>query len=219
MTSDERPATSRPVLVIATNNPGKLREFRALLGGCGYDLTTPRDLGIDWEVEETGASFEANAKLKAADAARVTGHPSLADDSGLEVDALGGRPGVYSARYAGGDRTSPSLSDGERVAILLDEMRDVPDRERTARFRCVIAIASPGGAVRTVEGVFEGRIGREVRGEHGFGYDPVFLVEGRAVTSAELSPAEKNAISHRGHAARKALAILKEMSRDDDTAS
>lgn len=215
MTTNQQPATSRPTLVIATNNPGKLREFRALLDGCGFDLTTPRDLGIDWEVDETGTTFEANAKLKAADAARATGHLALADDSGLEVDALGGRPAVYSARYAGGDRTDASLTDEERVGILLAEMRDVPDGERSARFRCVIAIASPDGAMRTVDGVFEGRIGRGARGEHGFGYDPVFLVAGRDVTSAELDPAEKNLISHRGEAARKALAILKEMSRDD----
>lgn len=214
MTCDQRPATAQPVLVVATNNPGKLREFRALLAGCGFELTTPRDLGIDWDVEETGTTFEANAKLKAEDAARATGLLALADDSGLEVDALGGRPGVYSARYAGGDRTDPALSDEDRVRILLGEMRDVPDGRRSARFRCVIAVAEPSGATRTVAGVFEGRIGREVRGEHGFGYDPVFLVAGRDVTSAELDPAEKNRISHRGEAARKALALLKEMSRD-----
>lgn len=206
-----------PQLVIATNNPGKLREFRALLDGCGFDLTTPRDLGIEWEVEETGTTFEANARLKASDAARATGQIALADDSGLEVDALGGRPGVFSARYAGGDRTDASLSDERRVEILLGEMLNVPDERRGARFRCVIAIARPDGTTRTTDGVFEGRIGRERQGEHGFGYDPVFIVRGRDITSAELDPEEKNRVSHRGQAVLSALEILREMARDGAT--
>jgi XTP/dITP diphosphohydrolase len=203
-----------PKLVIATNNRGKLREFQRLLAGSGFELVTPADLGLQWEVEETGSSFEENARLKAADAARAAGLPALADDSGLEVDHLDGRPGIFSARYAGGDLTDGSLNEREQCEMILREMQGVPDEQRSARFRCVIAIATPDGATQTVDGVFEGRIGHEIRGEHGFGYDPIFLVRGRDVTSAELPPDEKNAISHRGQAARKALAILKAMSHD-----
>jgi XTP/dITP diphosphohydrolase len=205
-------------LVIATNNQGKLREFERLLAGSGFELTTPRGLGLDWEVEETGSTFEENATLKALDAARVSGLIALADDSGLEVDHLGGRPGIFSARYAGRDRTSGDISEQEQVRLLLAEMQGVPDASRAARFRCVIAIATREGDVRTVDGVFEGRIAHEPRGENGFGYDPIFLLPELGVTSAELPPDEKNAISHRGQAARKALALLKEMRDDDATA-
>jgi XTP/dITP diphosphohydrolase len=208
------PASPAPKLVIATNNRGKLREFQQLLAGSGFQLVTPGDLGLRWEVEETGSSFEENARLKAVDAARATGLPALADDSGLEVDYLDGRPGIFSARYAGGDRTNGSLNEREQCEMILQELHGVPDAQRTARFRCVIAIATPDGATQTVDGLFEGRIGHEIRGEHGFGYDPIFLVRGRDVTSAELPPDEKNAISHRGQAARKALAILKAMPHD-----
>lgn len=201
-------------LVIATNNPGKLAEFRALLAGSGFRLTTPRDLGIDFDVEETGATFRENARLKAVAAARLTGLLALADDSGLEVDALGGLPGVISARYAGGGRTAPGMDPDEQCRIVLRELEGVPDDRRTARFRAVIAIATPEGDVRYAEGVFEGRIGHELRGDHGFGYDPIFIPAGRDVTSAELPPEEKNAISHRGQAARRALEILKDIARD-----
>jgi XTP/dITP diphosphohydrolase len=201
-------------LVIATNNPGKLREFRELFAGSGFELTTPRELGYIFDVEETGATFAENAKLKAEAAARLTGLPALADDSGLEVDALGGRPGVYSARYAGGDRTADGMDEREQCRIVLRELEGVPDEQRTARFRCVIAIAAPDGDVRYTDGIFEGRIGYEPRGENGFGYDPIFVVAGRDVTSAELPPDGKNAISHRGQAARRALEILKELSRE-----
>jgi XTP/dITP diphosphohydrolase len=203
---------SLPKLVIATNSRAKLREFEELLEGSGFELVTPRDLGLEWEVEETGASFEENARLKAVDAARAAGLPALADDSGLEVDYLDGRPGIFSARYAGPDRTGGSLTEREQCEMILRELEGVPDEERSARFRCAIAIATPDGAVRSVDGVFEGQIGHEVRGEHGFGYDPIFLLPERGVTSAELPPTEKNAISHRGQAARKALAILRTMS-------
>ncbi len=210
---------AKPVLVIATNNPGKLREFERLLDGCGFDLTTPRALGVPFDVEETGTTFAENAKLKAVAAAESCGHVALADDSGLEVDALGGRPGVFSARYAGGDRTAPDISEARQLELLLGEMEGVPDAERSARFRCVIAIARPGSDdahdVRYVDGVFEGHIGHEVRGTNGFGYDPIFIVAGRAVTSAELPPDEKNRISHRGQAAAKARDILREMIDDD----
>ena len=215
-----------PILVIATNNRGKLREFEALLAGSGFELRTPGDLGFAFEVAETGGSFAENAKLKAVAAARVTGELALADDSGLEVDALGGRPGLFSARYAGGDKTVDGLAESEGLAegeglseadqcrIVLAELAGVPEERRTARFRCVIAIATPAGDVQYAEGVFEGRIGYEMRGDNGFGYDPIFVVAGRDVTSAELPPDEKNAISHRGQAARKALEMLKKRASD-----
>lgn len=201
-------------LVIATNNHGKLREFKELFAGSGFDLTTPRHLGYSFDVDETGATFAENAKLKAIAAAQLTGLPALADDSGLEVDALDGRPGVYSARYAGGSRTADGMDEREQCRIILAELAGVPDERRAARFRCVIAVATPAGDVRYADGVFEGRIGYEPRGDNGFGYDPIFVVAGRDVTSAELPPDEKNAISHRGQAARKALEILKELSRE-----
>ena len=204
---------SAPV-VLATNNPGKLREFAELFEGSGVRFVTPRDLGVPFDVEETGSSFAENARLKALAATQATGHIALADDSGLEIDHLGGRPGIFSARYAGGDRTDPSLSEAERCAIVLREMQGVPDEQRTARFRAVIAVATPDGAVRYAEGTFEGRIGHEMRGDNGFGYDPIFIVAGREVTSAELPSDEKNRISHRGQAARAALPILQELIDD-----
>lgn len=206
---------SLPKLVIATNNRAKLREFAELLEGSGFELVTPGDLGLEWEVEETGASFEENARMKAVDAARAAGLPALADDSGLEVDYLDGRPGIFSARYAGGSRTSADIAESEQIRLLLDEMRGVPDERRAARFRCVIAVATPAGDVHTFDGVFEGRIGHEPRGENGFGYDPIFVVPERGVTSAELPRDEKDAISHRGQALRKARVVLEQMARDD----
>lgn len=203
-------------LVIATNNHGKLREFRQLLDGCGFELVTPRDLGVNFDPEETGATFAENATLKAVEAARACGLPALADDSGLEVDHLGGRPGIFSARYAGGDRLDPNIPEARQLELLLEEMRGVPDEQRTARFRCVIAIAQPGSDdVQLVDGVFDGRIAHEPRGDNGFGYDPIFVVPERGVTSAELAPDEKNRISHRGAAAAKAMVLLRKMSDDE----
>ncbi len=206
-----------PRLVIGTNNPGKLREFRELLAGCGFDLVTPAELGVDFGPEETGSTFAENATIKAVAAMQATGLIALADDSGLEVDYLGGRPGIFSARYAGGDRTDSDLTDDERVQIVLDEMRGVPEAQRSARFRCVIAIATPDGTVQTVDGAFEGRLGEERRGENGFGYDPIFIVPERRMTSAELPAAEKNAMSHRGQAALKACEILRQVANGSPT--
>ncbi|TAK60436.1 MAG: RdgB/HAM1 family non-canonical purine NTP pyrophosphatase [Dehalococcoidia bacterium] len=200
-----------PKLVLGTNNPGKLREFQQLLDDCGFELVTPAQLGIEFAPEETGTTFEENATIKALEAARGCGLPALADDSGLEVDALGGRPGIVSARYAGDGRTDPSLTDEQRVDVVLAEMAGVPEERRGARFRCVIAVATPAGQVRTIEGVFEGRLGTAPRGENGFGYDPIFIVPELGVTSAELPPEHKNQISHRGKAARAARELLKEM--------
>ncbi len=197
-----------PRLLVATNNPGKVAEFRQLLEGCGWDVVTPAELGLSVQIEESGQTYAENATIKAVEYARVSGLVALADDSGLEVDALNGRPGVLSARYAGPDRT-----DEERVRALLKELRNVPDELRTARFRAVIAIAEPAGRVTLVEGAVEGRIAAEPRGENGFGYDPVFLLPQRDLTTAELPADEKNLISHRGVAARKARDVLRGMLR------
>jgi XTP/dITP diphosphohydrolase len=195
-----------PRLLIATNNAGKVAEFRQLLDGCGWELATPAELGLKLEVEESGQTYAENATMKAVEYASASGLVALADDSGLEVDALGGRPGVLSARYASPDRT-----DEERVQALLQELKDVPDEQRSARFRAVIAIAEPEGEVELVEGVVEGRIAHEPRGANGFGYDPVFLLPERGLTTAELPSDEKHAISHRGVAARKARVVLERM--------
>ena len=201
--------SAKPRLLIATNNLGKVAEFRRLLEGSGWELVTPADIGLELEVEEAGQTYAENATIKTEAYAKASGLVTLADDSGLEVDALGGRPGPLSARYAGPDRT-----DEERVQALLQELTGVPDDKRTARFRCVIAIAEPAGRVELVEGTVEGRIAREPRGENGFGYDPVFLLPERGVTTAELPPDAKNAVSHRGAAARKARAVLESWLRE-----
>ena len=198
-----------PQLLLATNNPGKVAEFRQLLAGCGWETVTPAELGLDVRIEETGQSYAENATIKAVEYARASGLVTLADDSGLEVDALGGRPGLLSARYAGADRT-----DQERVQALLQELAGVPDERRTARFRCVIAIADATGRVELVEGTVEGRIAQRPRGENGFGYDPIFLLPERGLTTAELPPDEKNAVSHRGAAARRARAVLERTLRE-----
>ena len=198
-----------PKLLLATNNPGKAAEFRQLLEGCGWEIVTPAELGLTLEIEETGQTYTENATMKAVEYAKASGLVTLADDSGLEVDALGGRPGPLSARYAGPDRT-----DEERVRALLEELAGVPDEQRTARFRAVIAIAEPGGRVELAGGTVEGRIAHEPRGENGFGYDPVFLLPERGMTTAELPPDEKNAVSHRGAAARNAQAVLERMLRE-----
>lgn len=198
-----------PRLLIATTNAGKVTEFRRLLDGCGWEIVSPADLGIDLEVEETGQTYAENATIKATQYAKASGLVTLADDSGLEVDALGGRPGILSARYAGVDRT-----DRERLKKLLEELVDVPDKHRTARFRTVIAIVDKQERVELVEGTFEGAIAREPRGDNGFGYDPVFYLPDRALTAAELPADVKDAVSHRGVATRKAYAILERRLHD-----
>ncbi|MCH7580927.1 MAG: RdgB/HAM1 family non-canonical purine NTP pyrophosphatase, partial [Chloroflexi bacterium] len=187
-----------------------IAEFRYLLDGCGWQLVTPADVGVQLDVDETGQTYLENATLKALAFARTSGLTSLADDSGLEVDALDGRPGILSARYAGAD-----LTDGERVAALLDELAGVSKNARTARFRCVIAIATAKGEVQSVEGTVEGRIAIEPRGENGFGYDPIFELPERGLTVAELPASEKHAVSHRGVAAREARKLLENMLHDD----
>lgn len=197
-------------LLIATNNPGKLAEYRELLAGLPIELTSPAGAGIDLDVEETGSSFAENAVLKARTFAQLSGLPTLADDSGLEVMALDGAPGLHSSRYAG-----PDATDADRYRKLLENLAGVPWERRQARFRCVIAIATPRGTVKTVEGTVMGRIAFEPRGEHGFGYDPVFCLLSYGRTMAELPEETKNQISHRADAARKAIPILRQMLEDD----
>ena len=191
-------------LLLATNNPGKVREFKRLLVDIPFEVATPRDIGIELDVVEDGDGYAANA-IKKAEAFATAGEcAALADDSGIEVDALDGGPGYLSARYGG-----PGLDDEGRVQLLLRELRDVPDRNRGGRFRAIVAVAIPGEATRTFEGVVEGTIAREVKGAGGFGYDPVFLrPDGR--TTAEYSDDEKDAVSHRGQAVRAAAAYLRE---------
>jgi XTP/dITP diphosphohydrolase len=190
-------------LLIATTNPGKLKEYAAIFAGLPLELRTLRDEGIADDVEETGATFADNARLKAEYYAQRSGLPSLADDSGLEVAALGGEPGVYSARYAG-----PGASDAERNAFLLKKLEGVPFHARLARFVCAIALARPGGATELVEGVLHGVIEHAPRGEGGFGYDPLFWVLDEDATLAEIPAGRKNQISHRARAAHEARQVL-----------
>jgi XTP/dITP diphosphohydrolase len=193
-------------LLVATNNPGKVREYDALLEGLPLTLTYLVQEGIDVEVEETGSTFAENARLKAMAYARASDLWTLADDSGLEVDALGGEPGTYSARYAG-----QGASDEDRYRLLLRKLEGVSWGQRTARFRCVIAVATPQGEIRTAEGTCEGIIAFEPKGEHGFGYDPVFYMPEHGQTMAELELEVKNRISHRARAAEGARKILQEL--------
>lgn len=184
-------------VIIATQNKGKAKDFEALFGPLGYEVLTLQDVAEDMDVEETGVTFEENAILKAEAVAERLQTTVIADDSGLEIDALNGEPGVYSARYAGGEK-----SDEANIDKVLGNLADVPEAERTARFRCVLAIAAPGKETKTFSGSCEGSILTERRGENGFGYDPIFWVPTEGKAMAELVPAEKAAISHRGNAIR-----------------
>jgi len=193
-----------PKLLLGTNNQAKVREYRSLLPDLDHKLVTLSENGISVEVEEVGDSLEENARLKATIIAAKSRLLTLADDSGLEVDALGGEPGKLSARYAG-----ENASDAERIAYLLKRMNGVPQEKRTARFRCVIALATPEGKVKLCSGECPGLITLEPRGEHGFGYDPIFYLPELGKTMAELPLEQKNKISHRGRAAREAARVLK----------
>jgi XTP/dITP diphosphohydrolase len=192
-------------LLIATTNPGKVREYRALLSGLELELVGLNEVGVDVDVVETGDTYAANAELKARAYAQLSGLLTLADDSGLEVDALGGRPGVYSARYA---PDSPT-----RIQKLLGEMIDVPDDQRAAQFQCAIVLATPDGSITATQGSCEGVIVHEARGSNGFGFDPVFFMPEYSATMAELPDDVKNQISHRAHAAQKMRAILASITR------
>ena len=199
-------------LLVGTNNRGKVREYEELLANSpgALQITFPAREGLALEVEETGETFQANARIKALAYAQASGLPCLADDSGLEVDALDGAPGVHSARYAG-----PDTTDVDRYRKLLDALADTPVGQRSARFRCVVALALPDGTVRTASGTCEGEIGFVPRGEHGFGYDPIFIVEGHGGrTMAELSPEVKNEISHRARALMAIRPILQQQMQE-----
>jgi XTP/dITP diphosphohydrolase len=191
--------------VLASSNAGKLRELAAILSPLGYELVTQNSLGIDTP-PETGTTFAENALLKARHAARLSGLPAIADDSGIEVDALDGRPGIYSARYAGEDAT-----DLANLRKMLDELRGVPPDLRSARYQCVIAFARSADdpAPLIAHGSWEGRVLTAPRGTGGFGYDPIFQPIGLDVTAAELPAAEKNARSHRGEALRVLARLLR----------
>jgi XTP/dITP diphosphohydrolase len=191
-------------LLLATTNEHKLTEFRAVFRDLPFTLLSLRDVHLEeMDVEETGSTFAENAILKArayADAAQML---VLSEDSGLEIDALGGRPGVYSARFLG--RETPYA---ERFRVILADMQAVPPEQRTARFRCVIALADPSGELQLAEGTIEGVIPEGPRGENGFGYDPLFFVPAYGKTTAEMTSEEKNQISHRGRAAEAARRLL-----------
>ena len=197
-----------PPLLIATGNRGKQREYRALLEGLPYALKFPQDTGLALEVEENGATYAQNAALKAQAWAEATGWLVLADDTGLEVEALDGAPGLYSARYAPG----PHPTDADRRRHLLTNLAEHPQPWH-ARFVCVIAIATPQGVMHFAEGVCPGEIIPEERGEHGFGYDAIFLLPALGRTMAELSPEEKNSLSHRARAVAAIKPILEALAR------
>ena len=195
-----------PRLLLATTNQGKAAEYRDLLNGLDFEIVTLDQAGISREADESFSTFEENARHKAAFYAELGGLLTLADDSGLEVDALGGEPGVRSSRYAGDNAT-----DADRVDFLLTKLKDIPYQERTARFRCVIAVARPGGQIETAEGACDGYIATEPRGHNGFGYDPVFYLPEFGKTIAELPPEIKNRISHRAMAAVKMRRLLQNL--------
>ncbi len=192
-------------VLVATRNPGKLREYLALFHGTAFEITDLNSEGIDVEISETGSTFAENATLKAIAYSGYSSLPVVADDSGLEVDALGGEPGVNSARYAG-----PEATDQQRTSLLVRKLEGVPIDKRTARFRAVIAVADKGRTVGVFEGTCEGLISLEPAGVQGFGYDPVFYVPELGKTMAELSMDEKNRLSHRGKAASQTLEFLNE---------
>ena len=190
-------------LLLGTTSQGKIAELREIFAGLPTELLVPSDVGLALDPEETGETLAENARLKAEAFAAASGLPALADDSGLEVDALNGEPGVRSKRYAG-----PNATDADRIALLLRKLSGVPDERRTARFRCVMTLATPDGIVGTVDGTCEGRIAHAPRGTNGFGYDPIFLLPDRGKTMAELAAREKHAISHRGRAGAAARALI-----------
>lgn len=192
-------------VLVATQNKGKLEELAAILSDLRLTFQTPAEVGLTLEVAETGDTYTENARLKAVAFAQASGLISLGDDSGLEVDALNGAPGLYSARYAGS-----GASDADRRVKLLQELRHVP-APHTARFRCVVAIAQPAGPVDFFEGVCEGEISLEERGTSGFGYDPIFYMPEHGRTMAELPASLKNRISHRGRAVLAARAFLEKL--------
>lgn len=197
-------------IIFATGNQGKLREFRAILKDADVEVLSMKEAGFDGDIEENGTTFEENALIKARTIAAVTGLPTLADDSGLEIDYLNGEPGIYSARYLGED-TPHSVKNPN----LISRLAGVPDEQRTARFVCAVAAVfpdgtwNPGNIEKCVRATMEGRIAYEEAGENGFGYDPIFYLPEYGCTNAQLTPEQKNAISHRGKALRAMCEELK----------
>jgi non-canonical purine NTP pyrophosphatase (RdgB/HAM1 family) len=198
------------IIVVATRNSGKLREFQTLLEPLQCEVRSLRDLAIDEEFDETGSTFAENARIKACGYSRLTQFPVLADDSGLAVDVLGGRPGIHSARYGG-----PGASDTDRIHKLLGEL-ELKSGSLGARFVCALALAQNGSAIRESTGICSGMIIREPRGEQGFGYDPIFLFPKLGKTFAELNEAEKNHFSHRARAVTAMLGFLQDFCGTSD---
>ena len=190
-------------MIFATGNEHKMVEIREILGELPVEILSMKDVGIKADIVENGNTFEENALIKAKEVCKLAGEMVLADDSGLEIDYLNGEPGIYSARYMGED-TSYHIKNQN----LIDRLEGVPDEKRTARFVCAIAAAFPDGRSFVVRGTIEGIIGYEERGTNGFGYDPIFYLPERGVSTAEIPPEEKNSISHRGNALRKMKELL-----------
>ena len=197
----------KKTIILASNNEHKLVELREKLRPFEIEVMSQREAGYDIEVDETGTTFEENAELKAEAIFRLSHTPTIADDSGLMVDALGGQPGVYSHRFAG-----PNATDDDRINKLLGLLQDTPDEQRTARFRTAICYIDETGKKHIFEGTCEGTIGHEKKGENGFGFDPVFVYEGR--TFAERSREEKNKVSHRGRAIGKFVEYIEEINKE-----
>ena len=189
-------------IVFATTNEGKVKEIKEILAGFPIEVVSMKEMNITADIEENGATFEENSLIKAREVSKLTGLPAMADDSGLEVDYLNGEPGIYSARYLGRD-TDYNYKNN----YIIEKLKNAKDEERSARFVCVISLVLPDGREFIKKGVMEGMIAYEIKGENGFGYDPVFYLPEYGMTSAELSGEEKNKISHRG----KALGAMKEL--------
>ena len=189
-------------IVFATTNAGKTKEIKEILADFDVEVVSMKEMNITADIEENGATFEENSLIKARAVSKLTGLPALADDSGLEVDYLNGEPGIYSARYLGRDTDYDYKNN-----YIIKKLKDAKDEERSARFVCVISLVLPDGREFVKKGVMEGRIGYEIKGENGFGYDPIFFLPEYGKTSAEISAEEKNKISHRG----KALSAMKEL--------
>ena len=192
------------IIILATNNKSKVKEISEMMSGSDITFESLADAGINVEVEETGTTFEENALLKAREICKLSGKPTISDDSGLEIDALDGAPGIYSSRFMGED-TSYDIKNN----ALIEKLENVADPDRTARFRCCMALVLPDGREFVTEGVMEGIIAREPKGINGFGYDPILFIPEYNRTSAELSSEEKNNISHRGEALRKMIEVIK----------
>lgn len=195
-------------IIVATQNKGKVQELKRLLADLEVTVKTMGEAGIDEDIEETGTTFEENAAIKAEAVARLTDAIVIADDSGLEIDYLNKEPGIYSARYLGKDTPYE-----EKNQIILDRLKGVPKQQRTARFICAMAISESGQETVVTRGVMEGYIGEQAEGTHGFGYDPIFFIEGTNTSAASLSVEEKNKMSHRGKAALQVVQLLRDRVR------